>query len=69
MLDFYVKKAELYLGLKILNEAGHEFYAHNPEAAAAFNLSILYRRPNHGTTEPAPAPAPTSTTPTTPTHG
>jgi hypothetical protein len=69
VLDFYIKKAELYLGLKILNEAGHEFYAHNPEAAAAFNLSILYRRPNHGTTEPAPAPAPANTTPTTPTHG
>ncbi len=41
---FYGKKIELYNLLKMINDAGHELYAHNPTAAARFNLSILYRR-------------------------
>jgi hypothetical protein len=59
LADFYAKKAELYLGLKIINDAGHELYAHDPQQSSRFNLSLLYRRYIPGTTTPAPqAPAP-----------
>ena len=43
---------ELYTALKIINEAGHELHAKDPEASARFNLSILYRR------GPSSAPSP-----------
>jgi hypothetical protein len=57
---FYAKKGELYIGLKIINEAGHELYANDAQAAARYNLSILYRR--HSAAEPAPAPTPSTPT-------
>jgi uncharacterized protein YoxC len=41
---FYVKKAELYNALKIINNAGHELYAHDQAKASRFSLSILHRR-------------------------
>jgi len=63
VVSFYAKKGELYTGLKIINDAGHELHAHDPQAAARYNLSILYRRSGQGAG--LPAPAPTVTTPTT----
>jgi hypothetical protein len=55
---FNAKKGELYTALKIINEAGHELYAKDPEASARFNLSILYRRGNQTAATPEPAPSP-----------
>jgi hypothetical protein len=58
--NFYARKGELYTGLKILNDAGHELYAHDPQSASRFNLSLLYRRHVAGAPEPEstpPAPA------------
>jgi hypothetical protein len=54
--DFYARKAELYTGLKIINDAGHELYAHDPASSSRFNLSLLYRRGVSGTAAPAPTP-------------
>jgi hypothetical protein len=51
---FYAKKGELYTGLKIINDAGHELFAHDVQAAAKYNLSILHR--GHGQTAAAPSP-------------
>jgi hypothetical protein len=53
---FHAKKAELYLGLKIINEAGHEFHAENPKEAGKYNLSILYRNRGQSSTAPTPTP-------------
>jgi hypothetical protein len=59
---FCAKKGELYTMLKIINNAGHELYAHNLAEAAKFNMSILHRRaPQSAAPEPAP-PAPTPAT-------
>jgi ABC-type transporter Mla maintaining outer membrane lipid asymmetry ATPase subunit MlaF len=57
---FCAKKGELYTMLKIINNVGHELYAHNQAEAAKFNMSILHRRaPQAATPEPdPPAPAP-----------
>ena len=41
---FYQNKGELYVGLKVVNDAGHELHADDAEAASRYNLSILYRR-------------------------
>ena len=41
--SFYEQKGLLHTGLKAINDAGHELYAHNSEAAAKYNLAILYR--------------------------
>lgn len=57
---FYAKKGELYSALKVVNNAGHELYAHDLAAAAKYNMSILHR---HG---PQAAPAPTPPAPTPP---
>jgi hypothetical protein len=54
---FYVKKAELYGALKIINNAGHELYAHDLGTASRFNLSILQRRGTSPAEPPAPEPA------------
>ena len=54
---FFEKKGELYTGIKILNHAGHELHAHDPAAAARYNLSILYRRRGRPAAVPAGAPA------------
>lgn len=55
--DFAAKKGKLYLGLKIINEAGHELCAGNPETSSRYNLSLLYRRQGEDLGRP-PAPAP-----------
>jgi hypothetical protein len=50
---FLAKKGELYTALKVINNAGHELYAHDLPTAAKFNMSILHRRgPQPG--EPIP---------------
>jgi len=54
--NFYARKAELYTGLKIINDAGHELYAHDLPSSSRFNLSLLYRRGVSGTAAPEPAP-------------
>jgi hypothetical protein len=54
--NFYARKTELYTGLKILNDAGHEIYAHDPQSSSRFNLSLLYRRHIAGAAEPGPTP-------------
>ena len=59
---FYARKGELYLGLKVINDAGHELHANDLQAAAAYNLSILYRHASPaaasgGQPEPVPATA------------
>lgn len=56
---FRAKKGELYTGLKVIHDAGHELHAHDAQAAAKYNLSILHR---HAGTIAAAAPAPTTDT-------
>ncbi len=65
--SFYLWKAELYTGLKMINDAGHELYAHNPLSSARFNLSLLHRRGSRGpaATQDAPVSPPAPTTPAT----
>jgi hypothetical protein len=56
---FCLKKAELYDALKIINNAGHELYAHNLAEAGKFNMSILHRRgPQAAAPEPTPPASP-----------
>jgi len=56
--EFYASKGRLYIGLKVINDAGHELHADNPAAAARYNLRILHRRPGSKPATPAaPAPA------------
>lgn len=64
--NFYARKAELYIGLKIINQAGHELYAHDLASASRFNLSLLYRKKTGGpaqTSPTPPAPTPSTSTP------
>jgi hypothetical protein len=62
--DFYASKGELYFALKLINDAGHELYAHDPTASARFNLSLLYRRHATGSSAaPEPTPAPPASSP------
>jgi hypothetical protein len=59
--DFYALKAELYFGLKMINDAGHELYRSDPARSSRFNLSLLYRRNVSSTAAPetaAPAEPP-----------
>jgi hypothetical protein len=56
--NFYARKAELYIGLKMINEAAHELYAHDPLSSSRFNMSLLYRKGSV-----AAAPSATSVTP------
>lgn len=63
VMAFYARKGELYLGLKVINDAGQELHAGDPQACARYNLSILHRRPGQMAAplpvpEPIPAPAP-----------
>jgi hypothetical protein len=64
---FYARKAELYIGLKMINQAGHELFAHDPASSSRFNLSLLYSRyvSGQGTAQPT-APELTPTAPTGP---
>jgi hypothetical protein len=41
--NFYEKKGLLYMGLKAINDAGHELFADNSEQASRYNLAILHR--------------------------
>jgi hypothetical protein len=50
--NFYARKAELYTGLKIINE----LYASDPQSSIRFNLSLLYRRHMGGAVAPDPTP-------------
>jgi hypothetical protein len=64
VIAYYAKKGELYVGLKMINAAGHQLHAQDPMVAARFNLTILNRRHNQGAAAPAPTPpakAPTQT--------
>jgi hypothetical protein len=58
---FNAKKGELYNLLKVINNAGHEYYANNPAEAGKFNMTILHRHAPPTAAEPAP-PAPTPAT-------
>ncbi len=42
--DFYAAKGLLYLGIKLINDGGHELHADSPKEAAKYNMKILYRR-------------------------
>jgi hypothetical protein len=53
---FYAKKGELYTALKIINSAGHELHAGDPQASARYNLSILHRHGGQTAAQPAPTP-------------
>lgn len=57
LANFYALKAELYIGLKMINEAAREYYANDLPSASRFNLSLLYRKTGSTTAEPAPVPA------------
>jgi len=50
VLAFYKNKGLLYIGLKVINYAGRELHAGEPEKAAQYNFSILRR--NHGKKAP-----------------
>ena len=41
---FYERKGQLYIGLKVINDAGCELHADDPKAAGMYNLAILHRR-------------------------
>ena len=41
--NFYYHKGLLFIGIKVVNDAGRELHAHDPSASAKYNLSILYR--------------------------
>jgi hypothetical protein len=41
--NFYFHKGLLFIGIKVINDAGRELHAHDATAAARYNLSILYR--------------------------
>jgi hypothetical protein len=58
---FYVKKGELYAALKIINSAGHELHADDPQSSARYNLSILHRHGGQAAAQPTP-PAPAQNT-------
>jgi hypothetical protein len=64
--DFYARKAELYIAIQMINDAGHELYAHDPQSSSRFNMSVLYRRHGAAAAEPTPAPTPPAPTPPAP---
>ena len=52
--DFYAAKGLLYIGLKVINDAGRELHAADITRAAQYNLNILHRNRRRAT--PAPEP-------------
>lgn len=56
--DLYRMRGELYVGLKVVNDAGRERHIRDPHRASRYNLSILHRRgARHGEPEEAVEPA------------
>ncbi|MDI7270101.1 MAG: hypothetical protein QME96_19100, partial [Myxococcota bacterium] len=53
--DYYAAKGRLYVGLKVINDAGHELHASDADAAGRYNLKILYRRGTKAGTTDKPA--------------
>ncbi|UJR82872.1 hypothetical protein [Sandaracinus amylolyticus] len=51
--DFYAAKGLLYVGLKIIHDAGRELHADDVLRAAQYNLNILHR--NRARAKPEPA--------------
>jgi hypothetical protein len=43
VLNFYFEKGQLFIGIKIINDAGRELHAGDGEKAGRYNMSILYR--------------------------
>lgn len=41
---FYLQKGTLYVGLKVINDAGRELHAESPQEASVYNLDILLKR-------------------------
>lgn len=58
VVSFYEKKGLLYTGLKAVNDAGHELWADETEAAGRYNLSILHRNAGKRKEEPKPVEEP-----------
>jgi hypothetical protein len=56
---FCEAKGRLYFILKDIINAARALHNKEPEAAAKYNLKLLYRRGGKGKAEPVPAPAPT----------
>lgn len=55
---FYEKKGTLYIGLKVINDAGQALHAADSSHSARYNLSILYRRGGSRAAAQPPQPAP-----------
>ncbi|HPA26841.1 MAG TPA: hypothetical protein PK747_00970 [Acidobacteriota bacterium] len=55
---FYEKKGLLYMGLKAVNDAGHELWADDSESASRYNLSILHRNAGKRKEEAKPVEEP-----------
>jgi hypothetical protein len=53
---FSAKKGKLYIGLKMINAAGHRLHAHEPTRSAQYNLSLVNRRHAQASAQPTPAP-------------
>lgn len=53
VLRFYEAKGRLYLGIKLLNDGGHELHADDLAQAARYNLKILRRRAPKRAKDPA----------------
>jgi hypothetical protein len=60
------RKAELYIALKMINQAGHEMFAHDPASSSRFNLSLLNSRYVSGSGTAQPTPPVTALPGTTP---
>ncbi len=54
---FYLQKGLLYIGLKVIHDAGHELHAGDHGGASRYNMGILYRNKRHAKPAPAPQPA------------
>ncbi len=54
--DFYAAKGLLYLGIKVIHDAGQELHAATPELAAKYNLKILYRKSGRSPKKPLEGP-------------
>jgi hypothetical protein len=52
--EFYAEKGLLYLGLKMINEAGHAVYAGDLPKAARYNLGLLYAKRAKAGGQPTP---------------